>query len=127
MEDLKGKNVNIVVKLTRMPGVKEVNKGDAVPQDGVFIPIDNKTGVCIDGFRKKLPDGGFTTQYLDDVELHLTGYAFTRENAGGATHGLKPSVDPEIVGAMLDHQKRSIPWVGFLTPWSAGKKNDKKR
>ena len=57
MEDLKGKNVNIVVKLTRMPGVKEVNKGDAVPQDGVFIPIDNKTGVCIDGFRKKLPDG----------------------------------------------------------------------
>lgn len=102
MEDLKGKNVNIVVKLTRMPGVKEVNKGDAVPQDGVFIPIDNKTGVCIDGFKKKLPDGGFTTQYLDDV-------------------------DPEIVGAMLDHQKRSIPWVGFLTPWSAGKKNDKKR
>lgn len=127
MEDLKGKNVNIVVKLTRMPGVKEVRQGDAVPQDGVFIPIDNKTGVCIDGFKKKQPDGGYSTQYLEDVELHLTGYAFARENAGGATHGIKPSVDPEIVGAMLEHQKRTIPWVGFITPWSASKKKTDKK
>ena len=119
MEDLKGKNVNIVVKMTRIPGAKELQKGDAAPCHGVFIPVDNKTGVCIDGFTRKMPDGGYTEQFLEVIELHINGYAFVKENAGGATHGLKPSLDPEIMGAMLENQKRSIPWIGFLTPWSA--------
>ena len=121
-KDTKGRNVNIVVKMTKIPGAKEVMHGDVITQDGVFIPIDNRTGVCINGFQRKMPDGGMTTVFLEDVELHLIGYAFTRENASGATHGLKPCLDLEIMGAMLEEQKRSIPWVGFLTPWSAQKK-----
>lgn len=126
-KDLKGRNVNIIIKPARIPGAREVKVGETINHEGVFIPIDNRTGVCIDSYIKKLPDGGTARVYLEDIELHIVGVAFTRDNVSGATHGLKPCVDPEVVGAMLEHQKRSIPWIGFLTPWSASKKKTDKK
>lgn len=120
--DLKGKNVNLTIKVTKIPGSVELEAGQPAPSHGVFIPIDNRVGVCCDGYKRRLPDGGTTTAFLEDVELNLTGYAFTRENAGGSTHGLKPSVSSEMLSGMLESQVRSLPWVGFVTPWSAKRK-----
>lgn len=118
----KGKNYNLVIKGTRIPGAKQLVTGEPAPSMGLFIPIDNHAGVCIDGFKKKLPDGGYTTQYLEDIELHLTAYAFTKENPAGSTHGIKPSLSSEMIQSMLESQVRAIPWVGFATPWSANSK-----
>lgn len=109
--------MNITVKVTRIPGAMELDAGQPAPRKGVFIPIDNQAGVCVNGYRKKLPDGGYTTEFLNDVELNLTAYAFQRENAGGSSHGLKPNISPEMLSRMLESQVRSLPWVGFVTPW----------
>lgn len=113
----KQKNINIVIKGTRIPGAMELQAGDKVPSQGLFIPVDNYAGVCIDGYKKKLPNGCFTTQSLNDIELHFTGYAFQRENPAGNTHGIKPCISSEMLEHMLESQVRNIPWVGFITPW----------
>lgn len=113
--------MNITVKVTKIPGAMELITGQPAPRHGVFIPIDNQAGVCCNGYTKKLPDGGTTTGYLDDIELNLTAYAFQRENAGGSSHGLKPNISPEMLQRMLESQVRSLPWVGFVTPWNVKK------
>lgn len=119
-------NLNLTIKVTKIPGAIELITGQPAPRHGVFIPIDNHAGVCCNGYNKKLPDGGTTTGFLEDVELNLTAYAFQRENAGGSTHGLKPNVSPEMLSKMLESQVRSLPWVGFVTPWNAKKKGGKR-
>lgn len=111
------KNVNIVIKATRIPGAKELMKGEPAPSEGIFIPIDNFAGVCINGYNKKRPDGLKAFQALEDVELHFTGYAFQRENPAGNTHGIKPCISSEMLEHMLESQVKKIPWVGFVTPW----------
>lgn len=115
-------NMNITVKVTRIPGAVRLEPGQPAPRYGVFIPVDNKAGVCVDGYTKKLPDGGHTMEFLNDIELNLTAYAFQRDNAGGSTHGLKPNISQELLERMLESQVRSLPWVGFVTPWMARKK-----
>ena len=115
---MKGQNVNLTIKVTKIPGAKILAPGQPATTSGVFIPIDNKVGVCCDGYKKKLPDGGYTTEFLSDVELNLTAYAFREPTKTGCTHGLKPSVSSEMLQGMLEEQVRKIPWVGFLTPWS---------
>lgn len=117
----KKENMNITVKVTRIPGVMKLEQGQPAPRYGVFIPVDNNAGVCVDGYSKKLPDGGYTTEFLNDVELNLTAYAFQRENAGGSSHGLKPNISSEMLQHMLESQVRSLPWVGFVTPWNVKK------
>ena len=114
-------NMNITVKVTKIPGAVELSAGQPAPRRGVFIPIDNQAGVCVNGYRKKLPDGCYTTESLNDVELNLTAYAFQRENAGGSSHGLKPNISSEMLQRMLESQVRSLPWVGFVTPWNVKK------
>lgn len=110
-------NMNITIKVTKIPGAVELITGQPAPRHGVFIPIDNHAGVCCNGYKKRLPEGGYTTGFLEDVELNLTAYAFQRENAGGSSHGLKPNISPEMLSRMLESQVRSLPWVGFVTPW----------
>lgn len=110
-------NLNVTVKVTKIPGAVRLEQGQPAPRYGVFIPIDNASGVCVDGYKKKLPDGGYTTEFLADVELNLTAYAFQRENAGGSSHGLKPNISSEMLQRMLESQVRSLSWVGFVTPW----------
>lgn len=117
----KKENMDITVKVTKIPGAMELITGQPAPRHGVFIPIDNQAGVCCNGYTKRLPDGGATTGYLDDIELNLTAYAFQRENAGGSSHGLKPNISPEMLQRMLESQVRSLPWVGFVTPWNVKK------
>lgn len=124
--DCRGKNINIVIRATKIPGAKELLAGQPAPREGVFIPIDNKVGVCCNGYTKKLPDGGRTTEFLNDVEINLTAYAFREESQHGATHGIKPSLSGEMLAGMLQEQVRAIPWVGFLTPWSSKPKGGKK-
>lgn len=109
--------MNITIKVTKIPGALELQPGQPAPRHGVFIPIDNNAGVCVDGYAKKLPEGGETTEYLSGVELNLTAYAFQRENAGGSSHGLKPNISSKMLQHMLESQVRSLPWVGFVTPW----------
>lgn len=117
----KKENMNITVKVTKIPGAMELQPGQPAPRHGVFIPIDNQAGVCCNGYKKKLPDGGYTTEFLNDIELNLTAYGFQRENAGGSSHGLKPNISPEMLQRMLESQVRSLPWVGFVTPWNVKK------
>lgn len=124
--DLRGKNANITIKATKIPGARELLKGQPAPCEGLFIPIDNRLGVCCNGYTKKLPDGCKTTEFLEHVELNFTAYAFREENKLGATHGIKPSPSSEALQGMLQEQVRSIPWVGFLTPWSTKYKGGKK-
>lgn len=119
-------NMNITIKVTKIPGALELQPGQPAPRHGVFIPIDNNAGVCVDGYAKKLPEGGETTEYLSGVELNLTAYAFQRENAGGSSHGLKPNISSKMLQHMLESQVRSLPWVGFVTPWMPRKKGGKK-
>lgn len=123
--DIKDNNFNITIKATRIPGVVELNPGQPAPGVGIFIPIDNKVGVCCNGYRKRLPDCGYTEGFLNDVELNLTAYAFKEIGESGCTHGLKPSLSSEMLQGMLKEQVRSIPWVGFVTPWNK-KKGGKK-
>lgn len=118
MTEMNGKNFNIAIKVTKIPGVKEMRAGDVAPCEGVFIPIDNKTGFCINGYKSKQPDGCYTTKYLQDVELNLTAYALKEPTIVGGTHGVKPMLSQEMLEAMDERQVRTIPWCGYVTPWA---------
>lgn len=124
---MNGRNLNLTVKATRVPGVKEVKAGDVVGSDGIFIPIDNRTGFCVNGYRIKLPDGGVTWKYLDDVELNFAAYALRDPTPSGGTHGIKPSLSKEMLETMDERQVRSIPWCGYVTPWGMNLRNSGKR
>lgn len=118
MTIMEGKNFNIAVKATRIPGVKEMKAGDVAPCEGIFIPIDNRTGFCINGYKSKLPDGGVTTKYIEDVELNFTAYALRQPTVTGGTHGVKPTLSKEMLESMDERQVRTIPWCGYVTPWT---------
>lgn len=111
-------NVNIVIELTKIAGVKVMDiQGKTCKKKCVVIPIDNKVGTVCDGYTAKDPESGLpTTRFLNEVCMYLVGFEH-RKKKNNITHGLKPNFNPEYQEKMTEEQTYAVPWCGNIKPW----------
>mgnify|MGYP006969165982 CR=1 FL=1 len=110
-------NYNLKIALTKLKGAKVMEiQGKTCTKTCVVIPIDNEEGTVRDSYEGKI-DGMPTTKFLNDVQLHLTAFAF-REKKYGQTHGLKASFSRQRMERMTEEELRSMPFVGNMKPWN---------
>lgn len=110
-------NFNISIDLTKLPGARVMDiEGKTMTKRCVVIPIDNHVGTVCDGYTVKLPDGGLTTKFFDEVKLNIVAIEH-RTKKFGVSHGIKPSFSKEMMERMTEEQMYNSPWLGVLKPW----------
>lgn len=110
-------NLNITIDLTKLPGARVMEiEGKTMTRECVVIPIDNQVGTVCDGYTAKLPDGGTTHKFFEDVKLNIVAIEH-RNKKFGISHGLKPSFSAEQTSRMTEEQLYNTPWIGTVKPW----------
>lgn len=110
-------NLNIQIDLTKLPGARVMEiQGNKSTRKCVVIPIDNFVGTVCDGYQAKLPDGGITTKFFNDVKLSLVAIEYNNKKHG-ISHGLKPSFSKEYQERLTEDQMYNTPWMGTVKPW----------
>ena len=117
-------NYNIEVDLLKIPGAKVMDiQGNTETRTCICLPIDSKAGTVTDSYFVYDGFSGEEKEIMKkSVTLSLRAYDW-KDKSGGCTHGIKANVSRDILSRMTDDDKRRLPWVGTMKPWTYEAKN----
>lgn len=118
-------NYNIEVDLLKIEGAKVLDvQGRVTTKRCICIPIDNEKGTVSDSyFKSSQTAAGMVEVKKKGCYLALAAFRSTRQERG-QSHLLKPSFSETYFKTLSADQRRQIPFVGNMKPWTPPRPED---